>query len=148
MKKIFTLLIILFFFGCDMFDAVDNRVTNEKVYVALQGKDQVGIVDIDSGDIQFINIGIAGGRKSISELGKIYYIHKIIDESSIDAIYDGKDLNIAANSNENIMYMQLNNDEIMSLLAMPASHLDLEKRLKKDFGQKKRKYTLKKRRKR
>ena len=56
MKKIFTLLIILFFFGCDMFDAVDNRVTNEKVYVALQGKDQVGIVDIDSGDIQFINI--------------------------------------------------------------------------------------------
>ena len=46
------------------------------------------------------------------------------------------------------MYMQLNNDEIMRLLAMPASHLDLEQRLKKDFGQKKRKYTLKKRRKR
>ena len=80
----------------------------------------------------------------------IQLIHndKIIDESSIDAVYDGKDLNIAANSNENIMYMQLNNVEIMSLLAMPASHLDLEKRLKKDFGQKKRKYTLKKRRKR
>ena len=80
----------------------------------------------------------------------IQLIHndKIIDESSIDAVYDGKDLNIAANSNENIMYMQLNNDEIMSLLAMPASHLDLEKRLKKDFVQKKRKYTLKKRRKR
>tara|TARA_B100001059_G_C17420388_1_gene372867 strand:- start:115 stop:387 length:273 start_codon:yes stop_codon:yes gene_type:complete len=80
----------------------------------------------------------------------IQLIHndKIIDESSIDAVYDGKDLNIAANSNENIMYMQLNNDEIMSLLAMPASHLDLEQRLKKDFVQKKRKYTLKKRRKR
>jgi len=80
----------------------------------------------------------------------IQLIHndKIIDKSSIDAVYDGKDLNIAANSNENIMYMQLNNDEIMSLLAMPASHLDLEKRLKKDFVQKKRKYTLKKRRKR
>lgn len=80
----------------------------------------------------------------------IQLIHndKIIDESSIDAVYDGKDLNIAANSNENIMYMQLNNDEIMSLLAMPASHLDLEKRLKKDFVQKKRRYTLKKRRKR
>ena len=56
MKKILTFLIILFFFGCDMFDVVDNRVANEKVYVALQGKDQVGIVDIDSGDIQFINI--------------------------------------------------------------------------------------------
>jgi len=80
----------------------------------------------------------------------IQLIHndKIIDESSIHALYDGKDLNIAANANENIMYMQLNNDEIMSLLAMPASHLDLEKRLKKDFVQKKRKYTLKKRRKR
>ena len=56
MKKILTFLIILFFFGCDMFDVVDNRIINEKVYVALQGKDQVGIVDIDSGDIQFINI--------------------------------------------------------------------------------------------
>lgn len=79
---------------------------------------------------------------------QLIHNNKIIDESSIDAIYDGKDLSIAANSNENIMYMQLNNDEIMSLLAMPASHLDLEQRLKKDFGQKKRKYTLKKRRKR
>ena len=55
MKKKLTLLTIIFF-GCDMFDAVDNRVTNEKVYVALQAKDQVGIVDIDSGDIQFIDI--------------------------------------------------------------------------------------------
>lgn len=76
---------------------------------------------------------------------QLIHNNKIMDESSIDAIYDGKDLSIAANSNENIMYMQLNNDEIMNLLAIPASHLDLEKRLKKDFGQKKRKYTLKRR---
>jgi hypothetical protein len=79
---------------------------------------------------------------------QLIHNNKVIDESSIDAVYDGKDLNIAANSNENIMYMQLNNADIMSLLAIPASHLDLEKRLKKDFVQKKRKYTLKKRRKR
>ena len=79
---------------------------------------------------------------------QLIHNNKVIDESSIDAVYDGKDLNIATNSNENIMYMQLNNDEIMSLLAIPASHLDLEKRLKKDFVRKKRKYTLKKRRKR
>ena len=62
---------------------------------------------------------------------QLIHNNKIIDESSIDAIYDGKDLNIAANSNENVMYMQLNNDEIMRLLAMPASHLDLEQRLKR-----------------
>ena len=42
---------------------------------------------IDNLDIQFINIGIAGGRKSISELGEIYYIHKIIDESSRKSFY-------------------------------------------------------------
>jgi len=32
-------------------------------------------------DIQFINIGIAGGKKNISKVGQIYLINKIIDDS-------------------------------------------------------------------
>tara|TARA_B110000438_G_scaffold293728_1_gene334066 strand:+ start:32 stop:1375 length:1344 start_codon:yes stop_codon:yes gene_type:complete len=55
LKNIYSILIILLFTSCDLFDANEIKL-NEKVYVALQGEDQVGIVDIDSGQIKLINI--------------------------------------------------------------------------------------------
>tara|TARA_Y100000768_G_scaffold369740_1_gene334918 strand:- start:582 stop:884 length:303 start_codon:yes stop_codon:yes gene_type:complete len=60
--------------------------------------------------------------------------NNIIDEKSINALYDGENLNISStDNNENLFYIKLNNDEIMKLLAIPANPLDLEQRLKKDF---------------
>jgi hypothetical protein len=60
--------------------------------------------------------------------------NNIIDEKSINALYDGKNLNISStDNNENLFYIKLNNDEIMKLLAIPANPLNLEQRLKKDF---------------
>ncbi len=38
-------------------------------------------------NIQFINIGIAGAKRGISELGNIYCIHKIIDHSTNQVFY-------------------------------------------------------------
>lgn len=67
--------------------------------------------------------------------------NNIIDEKTINALYDGKNLNISStDNNENLFYIKLNNDEIMKLLAIPANPLNLEQRLKKDFKIRK-KYT-------
>ena len=55
MNFFFIIFISTLFIGCDLND-VNGSVSNEKVYVALQGKDQVGIVDIDSGDINLVDI--------------------------------------------------------------------------------------------
>ena len=42
---------------------------------------------IDSNSIQFINIGIAGGRKDSARLGELFLINKIIDELNSKSCY-------------------------------------------------------------
>ena len=55
------------------------------------------------------------------------FVHNnnIIDETSMKAIYDGEDLNIITENNNNMVYIKLNNQEILDLLAIPANPLDL-----------------------
>ena len=71
--------------------------------------------------------------------------NNIIQDTSIKAIYDGDDLNISALNNDNIVYVRLNNDEIMKLLSIPANSSTLEQRLKKDFPIRRKKNTRKRR---
>ena len=68
---------------------------------------------------------------------QLVHNNNIIDETSMKAIYDGEDLNIITENNDNMVYIKLNNQEILDLLAIPANPLDLEQRLKKDFYVKK-----------
>jgi hypothetical protein len=50
------LFLISVFIGCGLFESNDNGSALDKVYVALQGVDQVGIVDINSGEIDIVDI--------------------------------------------------------------------------------------------
>ena len=55
----FVVLINIIVVSCNLFEPNDNSNVADKVYVALQGLDQVGIVDIDSGEIAFVDIDYA-----------------------------------------------------------------------------------------
>ena len=58
--NIIGLFIIFVFTACGIFDSDDNyNQKGDKVYVALQGLDQVGIVDINSGEIDIVDINYA-----------------------------------------------------------------------------------------
>lgn len=58
---------------------------------------------------------------------------EVIDEGAIQANYDGNLLNVKGFQNDETIYMQLDNDDIMNLLATPASQMPLENRLLNDF---------------
>ena len=55
----FEIFISLLFVSCGLFESNDNSSVSDKVYVAFQGLDQVGIVDINSGEIDIIDINYA-----------------------------------------------------------------------------------------
>ena len=56
MKKILLFTTFLLFYSCDLFESNGFQLPDEKVYVALQGLDQIGIVDVVSGNIEHIDI--------------------------------------------------------------------------------------------
>ena len=58
---------------------------------------------------------------------------RVVKHTNIDANYDGEKLNITGSDNNNLIYVSLDNNEIMKLLATPANSTPLEERLRKDF---------------
>ena len=71
---------------------------------------------------------------------KLIHNDRVVKHTNIQANYDGKELNLTGSDNNNLVYVSLNNDEIMKLIATPANSMPLEQRLRKDFkvGKKKR----------
>ena len=85
-------------------------------------------------------------NSTIKASAKAQLIHndKIINQTNINANYNGADLNITGSNNDNLVYVSLNNDEIMKLLAIPANPISLEERLREDFNIGKKKYSTRK----
>ena len=54
--NIMGLFFISVFIGCGLFESNDNDGVSNKVYVPLRGLDQVAIVDVGSGEIEFVDI--------------------------------------------------------------------------------------------
>lgn len=57
----------------------------------------------------------------------------VVDEGALSATYDGNTLNIEGFKNDEPIFMRLDNNDIMKLLATPASERPLEQRLLTDF---------------
>ena len=61
----------------------------------------------------------------------------IIDETKWNMVYDGDVLDLEARHNDEAIYMNLNNDEIMKLLEGPANKKTIHERLELDLHNKK-----------
>ena len=61
----------------------------------------------------------------------------IIDETKWNMVYDGDVLDLEARHNDEAVYMNLNNDEIMKLLEVPANKKTIHERLELDLHNKK-----------
>lgn len=61
----------------------------------------------------------------------------IIDETKWNMVYDGDALDLEARHNDEAIYMNLNNDEIMKLLEVPANQKTIHERLELDLHNKK-----------
>lgn len=61
----------------------------------------------------------------------------IIDETKWNMVYDGDVLDLEARHNDEAIYMNLNNDEIMKLLEVPANKKTIHERLELDLHNKK-----------
>lgn len=57
----------------------------------------------------------------------------IIDNAKWNMVYDGNVLDLEAQKNNESMYVQLTNDEIMKLFEIPASNQSIHKRLEYDL---------------
>jgi hypothetical protein len=57
----------------------------------------------------------------------------IIDNTQWNMVYDGNELDLEANRNNESIYINLNNDDIMKLLAVPAYHKSIHERLNDDL---------------
>ena len=77
-KKYFSILIILFSFSCGLFESNGFDLPSEKIYVALQALDQVGIVDILSEEIEYIDINYATESEQGGVIDTPHFI--VIDE--------------------------------------------------------------------
>ena len=57
MKKLYVGLLFCFMvYSCGLFELNENNGTSDKVYVALQGLDQVGIIDSENGEMKVVDI--------------------------------------------------------------------------------------------
>jgi hypothetical protein len=60
----------------------------------------------------------------------------IIDNTQWDMVYNGEELDLEAKRNNETVYMNLNNNDIMKLLAVPAHHKPIHHRLNDDLQDK------------
>ena len=60
----------------------------------------------------------------------------IIDNTQWNMVYDGKELDLEANRNNETIYINLNNDDIMKLLKVPAYHKSIHERLNEQLHSK------------
>ena len=83
MKKLhFGVLISMMIISCGLFESNDTDSIPDKVYIALQGLDQVAIVDIDSGKVDTVNIDYSEGSNSphfivIDEINRYWFVTTI-----------------------------------------------------------------------
>ena len=68
--------------SCGLFESNDTDSIPDKVYIALQGLDQVAIVDIDSGKVDTVNIDYSEGSNSphfivIDEINRYWFVTTI-----------------------------------------------------------------------
>jgi WD40 repeat protein len=80
--NIIGLFFISVFIGCGLFESSGNDGASDKVYVALQGLDQVAIVDVDSGEVDTINIDYSQGSNTphfivIDEINRYWFVTTI-----------------------------------------------------------------------
>ena len=57
----------------------------------------------------------------------------IIDDVKWNATYDGNIVNLEAKRNNDSIYVQMNNDDIMKLFELPAHNTTIDKRLEQDL---------------
>ena len=74
-----------------------------------------------------VNIEASGSIKSIIN-------DEIVANAAFDSHYDGKELKIKGFSDGEQFYMQLDNEAIKDILAMPSHQSSLEDRLMKNFN--------------
>lgn len=60
----------------------------------------------------------------------------IIQDAAFNATYDGEQMKITGHENDKNFNKQLNNNDIMELIAKRSHHMPLNQRLIKDFGMK------------
>ena len=58
---------------------------------------------------------------------------EIIDDVKWNATYDGDILNLEAKRNNESIYVQMNNDDIMKLFELPVHNTTIDKRLEQDL---------------
>ena len=58
----------------------------------------------------------------------------IIDNTQWNMAYDGNELDLEAERNDEAIYMKLNNDDILKLLEVPAYHKTITQRLNDDLN--------------
>jgi hypothetical protein len=57
----------------------------------------------------------------------------LIDEAKWNVLYDGENLEVEGKRNNEQLYFQLNNDELMKLLELSPDSLTMDKRLNRDL---------------
>lgn len=57
----------------------------------------------------------------------------IVDDKKWNMIYDGDNLNLEAQSNNDLVYAQLNNEELLKLFQAPSYYDTIDKRLQNDL---------------
>lgn len=68
---------------------------------------------------------------------KITSDNGVHDTGYVEMTYDGDKMDIAHANNNNIIIMQLDNDELMELLARPADPMPLDERILYDYPKRK-----------
>lgn len=68
---------------------------------------------------------------------KITSDNGVSDSGYIEMSYDGDKMDIAHANNNNIIIMQLDNDELMEILARPADPIPLDERILYDYPKRK-----------
>ena len=68
---------------------------------------------------------------------KITSDNGVSDTGYVEMAYDGEKIDIAHANDNNIIIMQLDNDELMELLAIPADPTPLDERIRYDYPKRK-----------
>lgn len=78
---------------------------------------------------------------------KITSDNGVSDAGYVEMSYDGDKMDIAHANNNNVIIMQLDNDELMEILARPANPMPLDERILYDYPKRKttRRKTVRKR---
>ena len=65
---------------------------------------------------------------------EVTHNNRVIDVKGMSARYDGENLDLSGFDNNEMFYARLDNEDVLKLMATPASRKSLEHRLRDDYG--------------